>query len=39
MEFRDFNKDGVLDMAGSTKALEILVKELPDRFWLKITKK
>jgi len=38
-EFKDFNKDGVLDMAGSTLALEKLVKELPDKFYLKISKK
>lgn len=39
MEFKDLNKDGVLDMAGSTLALEKLVKELPDKFTLTITKK
>jgi len=38
-DFRDFNKDGVLDMAGSTLALEKLVKELPDKFTLTIRKK
>jgi hypothetical protein len=38
-EFKDFNKDGVLDMAGSTLALEKLVKELPDKFTLTIKKK
>jgi len=39
MDFKDHNKDGVLDMAGSTLALEKLVKELPDKFTLTITKK
>ena len=38
-DFKDFNKDGVLDMAGSTLALEKLVKELPDKFTLTIKKK
>jgi hypothetical protein len=32
MDFKDWNKDGTLDMADSTKALELLVKTLPDKF-------
>jgi len=39
LDFKDFNKDGVLDMADSTKALDKLVKTLPDKFTLKISKK
>jgi hypothetical protein len=39
VDFKDINKDGVLDMAGSTLALEKLVKELPDKFTLTIRKK
>lgn len=39
LDFKDWNKDGVLDMADSTKALEKLVKTLPDKFTLKISKK
>jgi len=37
--FADFNKDGVPDMADSTKALEHLHDVLPDEFTLIITKK
>jgi len=39
MDFKDFNKDGVPDMADSTKALQKLVDTLPDKFTLTITKK
>jgi hypothetical protein len=39
LDFKDFNKDGVPDMADSTKALDKLVKTLPDKFTLKISKK
>ena len=37
--FKDFNKDGILDMADSTAALEKLVNTLPDKFTLTIRKK
>ena len=37
--FFDFDKDGVPDMAESTKALEKLVALMPDEFTLTITKK
>lgn len=39
MDFKDFDKDGILDMAQSTIALEKLVNLLPDKFTLKISKK
>lgn len=39
MDFKDFNKDGVPDMADSTKALQKLIDTLPDKFILTITKK
>jgi len=32
MSFKDFNKDGILDMAESGKALQLLVDKLPDVF-------
>lgn len=39
LEFKDWNKDGVHDMADSTKALEKLVKTLPDKFTITIKAK
>ena len=37
--FHDFNKDGVPDMAESSSALQWMVDNLPDQFYLNITKK
>lgn len=39
LDFKDWNRDGVPDMADSTKALEKLVKTLPDKFTLTIKAK
>ena len=38
-DFRDLNKDEVLDMTGSTMALERLVRTMPDKFILRFEKK
>ena len=37
--FHDFNKDGVPDMAESSSALEWMADNLPEKFYLNITKK
>lgn len=37
--FMDINKDGILDIEGSSRKLEWLTQYLPERFWLKIIKK
>jgi hypothetical protein len=39
LDFKDWNKDGVPDMADSTMALHKLVGIMPDKFILKIEKK
>lgn len=37
--FEDLNKDGIPDLVGSTPKLQWMVDNLPDAFFLKITKK
>lgn len=39
LSFKDFNKDGVPDIDSSTQALELLIKTMPDKFKLRISKK